>query len=92
MTVWLILAIGGMLGCALAWRKVAADAETTSGRARRLGNSLDQLFSFIQDAENGQRGLLLTSDEDLPERAASQNMRKHFRSANRRSSLRNFRC
>src|ERR1700709_2541318 len=60
--VWLLLTVASGLERTIVWSRLSDNLkETTEGT--RLGESLDQLFSALQDAETGERGFLLTGDE-----------------------------
>ena len=66
MIVWLVFVIAGLVSGVVVRERLAADIATSAGTAR-LGDSLGRLFSTLQDAETGQRGFLLTGEENYLE-------------------------
>src|ERR1700687_4623318 len=56
---WLIVTVVSVVMGAVAWSRVSRSIDA-SAEAEQLRESMNQLFSVLQDAEAGQRGYLLT--------------------------------
>ncbi|HTA28844.1 MAG TPA: CHASE3 domain-containing protein, partial [Candidatus Cybelea sp.] len=68
--VWLLLTVASGVEQAIIWGRLSRNfQESTQGV--RLGESLEQLFSTLQDAETAGRGFLLTGDDAYLEPATN---------------------
>ena len=56
---WLIVTVASVVMGAVAWSRFSRSLDT-SAEAEQFRESIDQLFSVLQDAEASQRGYLLT--------------------------------
>src|SRR4029453_13900784 len=59
---WLIVTVASVVLGALAWNRFSRTIDA-SAQSEQLRESIDQLFSVLQDAEASQRGYLLTGKE-----------------------------
>jgi signal transduction histidine kinase/CheY-like chemotaxis protein len=60
--VWLLLTVASGVEQAIIWSRPSRNFQQ-SAEGAQLGESLERLFSALQDAETGARGFLLTGDE-----------------------------
>ena len=60
---WLLVTVASVVLGAVAWNRFSRTIDA-SAQAEQLRESIDQLFSVLQDAEASQRGYLLTGNED----------------------------
>lgn len=79
MLVWLALTVIGLGVGAIVWDRLGSNVNAAFDHAR-LSQALDNLFSSLQDAETGQRGFILTSNESFlePFTRAEQNLPGQF--------------
>jgi signal transduction histidine kinase/DNA-binding response OmpR family regulator len=59
---WLLVTVASVVLGAVAWSRFSRSIDA-SARAEQLRESIDQLFSVLQDAEASQRGYVLTGTE-----------------------------
>src|SRR6266404_5424958 len=59
---WWLLTVASVVMSALVWNGLSRSLNA-SAEATRLGESLNQVFSALQDAETGQQGFLLTGND-----------------------------
>jgi signal transduction histidine kinase/DNA-binding response OmpR family regulator len=59
---WWLLTVASVVMSALVWNRLSRSVNS-SAEATRLGESLNQVFSALQDAETGQQGFLLTGND-----------------------------
>ena len=72
---WLLVTVASVVLGAVAWNRFSKTIDA-SAQAEQLRESIDQLFSVLQDAEASQRGYLLTGNEVY--RAAFTNADRTF--------------